>query len=70
MLSLDRISQIKMLLTSDRFKLGGHEVLVVAQIIQDLHNEEQRLIAEARVKEMPKRVTPMVAPVPEASGVS
>ncbi len=44
MLSLQTLSKIKAVLTSDRVRVGGHELMDVAQVVQEVHMEEQRLL--------------------------
>lgn len=59
MLSVERINQIRTILSSDRLSVKGNEVMTVALIIQDLQREEQSLIMADRVKPAP---LPPVAP--------
>lgn len=50
MLTLPTIVQLKTLLLSERVHIGGHELQAVAGLVQELHNEEQRLRTAMRLR--------------------
>ena len=56
MLTLDQIRQIRTILASDRLKVGGHEVVPVANLLTALQNEENQMAMAARQK--PVELTP------------
>ncbi len=60
MLSVEKITQLRTILSSDRLSVKGNEVMVVALLIQDLQREEQMLIMADRVK--PATTEPVQTP--------
>ncbi len=65
MLTLPTIVQLKTLLLSERVHIGGHELQAVAGLVQELHNEEQRLRTAMRLRPSDVPSPPAPSPAPE-----
>jgi hypothetical protein len=53
-MTLEQIRQLKMILASDRVRVGGQEVMSIASLLTALQAEENRLTMALRQKPKPE----------------